>query len=92
MFSRGFFKVFALICLVIPFTGCTNTEVSAIQISPATQSLAVGQTVQFTASGYIGHGTKSASTQDVTSQVTWTSSTPAVATVNASGLAEVRHG
>ena len=50
MFSRGFFKVFALICLVIPFTGCTNTEVSAIQISPATQSLAVGQTVQFTAS------------------------------------------
>ena len=87
MFSRGFFKVFALICLVIPFTGCTNTEVSAIQISPATQSLAVGQTVQFTASGYIGHGSHTASAQDVTSQVTWTSSTPAVATVNASGMA-----
>ena len=86
MFVRDCSKILGLICLILPFTGCTNTEVSAIQISPATQSLAVGQTVQFTASGYIGHGTKSASTQDVTSQVTWTSSTPAVATVNASGL------
>ncbi len=87
MFSRGFFKVFALICLVIPFTACTNTEVGYLQISPATQSLAVGQTVQFTATGIIGHGTKSPSTQDVTSQVVWKSSTPAVATVNAAGLA-----
>ena len=87
MFSRGFFKVFALICLLLSFTGCLNTEISAIQISPATQSLTVGQAVQFTASGYIGHGTKSASYQDMTSQVTWTSSTPAVATVNSSGLA-----
>jgi hypothetical protein len=50
MFVRDCSKILGLICLILPFTGCTNTEVSAIQISPATQSLAVGQTVQFTAS------------------------------------------
>src|SRR5665213_4186580 len=87
MFVRDYAKLFALVCFFLPFTGCSNTEISAIQISPATQSLTVGQGVQFTASGYIGHGTKSASYQDITSQVTWTSSTPAVATVNSSGLA-----
>jgi uncharacterized protein YjdB len=72
--------------LALVVVGCSNTEVGYIQISPATQSLAAGQTVQLTATGIIGHGTHPTSSQDVTNQVIWTSSTPAVATVSSSGL------
>ena len=87
MFGRNGLKALGLICLVLLFTGCSNTEVGSIQVSPATQSLVAGQTVQFTATGNIGHGRHPASAVDVTSQATWTSSTPAVATVSATGLA-----
>ncbi|MDR3728050.1 MAG: Ig-like domain-containing protein [Terracidiphilus sp.] len=73
--------------LALVVVGCSNTEVGYIQISPATQSLAAGQTVQLTASGIIGHGTHPTTSQDVTNQVIWASSTPAVATVSSSGLA-----
>lgn len=72
---------------ILPFTGCNNTQVGSIQISPAAQSLVVSQKVQFTATGIVGHGSHPASSQDVTSQVTWTSSTPDVATVSSTGLA-----
>ena len=87
MFGRNCLMALGLIFLVPAFTGCSNSEVGSVQITPATQSLAVGQTVQFTATGSIGHGSHPASAVDVTTQVAWTSSTPAVATVSASGLA-----
>ncbi len=87
MFGRHCFKVLGLLCLVLPFTGCNNTQVSLIQISPQSQSLAAGQTVQFTATGTVLHGSHSATSENVTTIVTWTSSTPTVATVNSSGLA-----
>jgi hypothetical protein len=87
MFGRNCLMALGLIVLVPAFTGCSNTEVGYIQISPATQSLAGGQTVQFVATGIVGHGSHPASSQDVTNQVTWTSGTPAVATVSATGLA-----
>jgi len=87
MSARNCFKVLGLICIVLPFTGCTNTQVASIQVAPLTQSLAVGQTVQYTATGIVGHGSHPSSSSNVTDQVTWTSSTPAVATVNTSGLA-----
>ena len=87
MYGRNCFKVLGLICLVLPFTGCTNTQVGSIQISPATDSLAVGQTVQLDATGIVGHGSHPSGSQNVTDQVTWTSSTPSVATVSATGLA-----
>jgi uncharacterized protein YjdB len=45
--------------------------------------MAVGSTQQFTATGTYWDG----STQNITNQVTWTSDTPAVITVNSSGLA-----
>jgi hypothetical protein len=68
--------------------GCgSNTDVSTIQITPATQALAAGQTAQFTATGMIAHGKHPPTTQDVTSQVTWSSSATGIATVSASGLA-----
>jgi len=87
MFGRDCFKVLGLICLVLPLSSCVNTQVGSIQISPTTQTLNIGQTVQFTATGNVGHGSHPSSSTDVTDQAIWTSSTPAVATVNASGLA-----
>jgi hypothetical protein len=87
MSARNCFKVLGLICIVLPFTGCSNTQVASIQVAPATQSLAVGETVQYTATGIVGHGSHPSSSSNVTDQVTWTSSAPAVATVSSSGLA-----
>src|SRR5580693_1312997 len=87
MFSRYCFRALGLMCLVLPFAGCTNNQVNTISVAPTAQSLAIGQTVQFTATGTISHGNHPSTTQNVTSQVTWTSSTPAVATVTSAGLA-----
>lgn len=87
MFGRNCFKMLGLICIALPIAGCVNTEVSSLQITPATQTLAVGQTVQFSATGTIAHGSHPSTTQNVTDQVTWSSSTPSVATVNSSGMA-----
>lgn len=68
--------------------GCgSNTDVSTIQISPATQALAAGQTAQFTATGIITHGKHPSSSSDVTTTVTWTSNAPAIASVSSTGLA-----
>ena len=84
------FRIFVLCAAGCGFflAGCgQNTEVGTIQISPATQSLAAGQTAQFTAIGIIPHGKHPSTTQDVTSVVTWSSNATAIATVSASGLA-----
>jgi uncharacterized protein YjdB len=67
--------------------GCSASQVDTLAISPATQSLAVGQTAQFTAQGNITHGKHPSSNTDVTNVVSWTSTAPAVATVSAAGLA-----
>jgi uncharacterized protein YjdB len=74
-----------LLCLGSTLIGCANNGLDSVQVSPTTQSLAVGQTAQFTATGTYGNA-KSLSTQNITSSVTWTSSVPAVATISASGI------
>ncbi len=56
---------------------------SSITIDAPNASMAAGATDQFTATGTYSDG----STQDVTSEVAWSSSNTAVATINASGLA-----
>ncbi|MGO2508672.1 MAG: Ig-like domain-containing protein [Vibrio hibernica] len=61
----------------------TNATISSISISPATVSLANGLAQQFTATANFSDGT----TQNVTSSVTWSSSAPNVASINALGLA-----
>ena len=61
-------------------------EIGNYRVTPASQSLAVGQTTQFTAAGTYGNASHP-STKNVSSMVTWTSSTPSVATVSASGVA-----
>jgi len=84
------FRIFAVLSagLGLLLAGCgSNTDVSTIQITPTSQSLAAGQTAQFTATGIIHHGKHPDSTQDVTSLVTWASNAPAITTVSSAGLA-----
>jgi hypothetical protein len=60
-----------------------NVPLASIAVTPANQSLTVGGTQQFTATGTYSDG----STQNLTSQVTWASSNTAAATINSAGLA-----
>ena len=60
----------------------TPTLVS-IAVTPATSSILVGGTQQYTATGTYSDN----STQNLTSSVTWTSSTTGTATISAAGLA-----
>ncbi len=61
----------------------TPSTLAGLTIAPTAAQIAKGTTQQFTATGSYTNGTM----QDVTSQVTWTSSNGAVAGINASGLA-----
>ena len=81
------FRALPLICLALFVAGCGNPSgLDSVRVTPATQSVAVGQTAQFTAVGTYGNASHPSS-QDITGTVTWTSSTPSVATVSASGVA-----
>ena len=69
------------------FIGCSSSQVDTLVISPTSQSLAVGETVQFSATGVITHGKHPSTSQNVTALVSWTSSAPSVATISSTGLA-----
>lgn len=58
-------------------------ELTTIAVTPANPTLTEGQTVQFTATGTFSD----TSTSNISSIVAWSSTNPAVATVNATGLA-----
>ncbi len=60
----------------------TAASLRSITVAPASTSIAVSTTQQFVATGHFSNG----DAQDLTQQATWTSSTPATATVTA-GLA-----
>ena len=81
-------RVLLLIAIALPIAGCTNPLAVSISVSPTTQSVSVGQTAQFTATGIFGHGNNHpSSTQDLTDSATWTSSVPGVATISPTGVA-----
>jgi len=81
-------RLLLLIGFALPIAGCTNPLVDTIAVSPTSQSVAVGQTAQFTATGTIGHGSNHPSTtSDITDSATWTSSVPGVATISSTGVA-----
>ena len=61
----------------------TPAILTAITVTPASPSIAAGTTQAFTATGTFSDG----STQNLTTSVTWNSSTPSVATINTSGVA-----
>jgi CSLREA domain-containing protein len=58
-------------------------KLTSITVTPTNPSIGEGLTEQFTATGTYSDG----STQDITRFVAWASATPAVATIDASGLA-----
>jgi uncharacterized protein YjdB len=87
MFGRSPWKALLLVGFALGLAGCTNNLVDSIVITPATQTLGVGQTVQFTAIGYQNHGTHPTTNENVTSQATWTSSAPSIVTISSTGLA-----
>ena len=73
--------------LVGVLAGCGNPQgLDSVSVSPSTQSLTVGQTAQFSATGTYGNSGH-ASTQNITDGVSWSSSTPSVATVSSTGMA-----
>ena len=87
MLDRFVCRALLVAGLALSLAGCGNpTGLDSISVSPSSQSLSVGQSLQFTATGTFGNANH-ASTQNITSTVNWTSSIPAVATVSASGLA-----
>jgi 6-phosphogluconolactonase (cycloisomerase 2 family) len=61
----------------------TAPTVVSIAVTPATASIVVGNTQQFTATATYSDK----STKDITSTATWSSGTPAVASISAAGLA-----
>ncbi len=61
----------------------TSPTLSSISLNPTTATLNVGQTVDITSTANWSNGT---STVPYDSNVTWTSSAPSVATVNAGGV------
>jgi hypothetical protein len=93
MLNRFSFGAFLLACLALPLTGCNSSpSLTTIVISPTTVTVSLappsaqqGQN-QYTAIGYYGHAGHQ-TTQDISSQVTWSSSNKQVATINSSGLA-----
>ena len=68
---------------VVALSGAGNANgLISIVVTPANPSIALGQTQQFTATGYFRGG----STQNLTASVLWNSSAPGVATINGPGL------
>src|SRR6266404_5735526 len=85
-YSKQLLSTFTLIALLL--AGCGDFFVSSgtlvsITVNPQNPTVQPGKTQQFTASGVLGDST----TQDVSSQVTWTSSNTNVATIDSTGLA-----
>ena len=79
-----------LASLALLLLGCAgdNRSFNSLQLSPGSASLASpGSTVQFTATAIYNQGFQVGFPKNVSGQVTWASSNPAVATVSASGVA-----
>lgn len=64
-------------------TTLSTATVVSIAVTPANPTIAVGSTLQFSATGTLSNAT----TQSVTSLVTWSSSDTGVITINAGGIA-----
>lgn len=65
------------------FDGGPAATLNSISVAPATATITTGATRSFTATGTYSDAT----TRDLTSQVTWSSSSTSTATINASGIA-----
>jgi 6-phosphogluconolactonase (cycloisomerase 2 family)/urocanate hydratase len=97
-FARAFFGGYKpvaalhLLCLMAFVTGCHSSsgsysppavQLTSIAVGPPDSSVAMGLSSQFTATGLYSDGSK----QDVSSQVTWSSTNAAAAWISNAGLA-----
>ncbi len=83
-FYRAAFISVCIVCWGASFISCgDDTRLLSISATPISANVPVGATQQFTAVGNYSD----ASTKDITTQITWSSSNPAVASINANGLA-----
>ncbi len=88
MFDRFRLGAILLAGLVVVYTGCNSSSsgLDAIQVSPASKTLAVGgPTLLLTVTGTFGNGTHP-TTKAVTTGLTWSSDTKGVATVDGNGV------
>jgi uncharacterized protein YjdB len=87
--KRSVFAAFVCVLLVVSMsTSCgdffpSSKAIVSMTISPTSGLVAPGATTQFTATGTLGNNT----TQDVTGQVNWSSSSVGIATITQAGLA-----
>jgi small neutral amino acid transporter SnatA (MarC family) len=87
MICRVVSCVVSIILATFLLSCSSSPTLSSMQVSPATPSTTAGTTVQFTATGVYTHGSHPTQTQNITDSVTWSSSSPTVASINSSGLA-----
>lgn len=86
MFVRRCVQGLLLLCLGSTLAGCGNPSgLDSIQVTPPSDTINTGQTVQLTAVGSFGNANRSRQ-QNVTTGVTWSSNKPSVATVDNAGL------
>jgi uncharacterized protein YjdB len=77
-------RILAVLTNFMFVAACAGSlALNGILVTPANPGISIGATQQFAAIGYYNDET----TRDITSQVTWTSSNPAVAIIDSSGLA-----
>lgn len=90
--AAGTVTITAIISGISPATvslTVSGATIQSITVNPATPTIGLGSMQQFTATGLFSDG----STQDITSVSSWTSSAPAVAVINPSGVASsASHG
>lgn len=88
MRTRSLFAFFTLVLTGALLIGCGDFFVdtgncTAVNVTPTTASVGVGQTQQFAATCTLNTG----GSQTITSTATWSSGTPTAATVNSAGMA-----
>lgn len=88
MFNCRYLKGSLLLGLALSVMGCSSPSLVSIQITPTAEYFGgPGLSAQFTAVGTFAQGDHPKTTQDITSQVTWASNAPAVASISTTGVA-----
>src|SRR6201986_1869035 len=83
-------RFLSLACFAVLLSSCSTPSLRTVSITPATGATILtsrGQTAQFHAVGSFQQGSHQPTTQDITNTVTWSSSTPSVATIDSTGIA-----
>lgn len=95
--SRGFSSLVssrlryaaAILPFLFPISGCMSRSLTGLSVEPSTGLTCVtpGVSAQFHAYGTYTEGGHTTTTQDITSEVNWSATVPAVSNINSTGLA-----